>query len=338
MKNLLILVLFLMSAPSFAEKWNGANDPANFASDFEYKYSKLPLQAALPVEQTPWAETYWPAFKGSINFRWNSPLRETFNYASPTKEEVKAMTRDQLMLLSPAEKYDLAMGRYDFPLKREAYQHAGADWPEWAGICHGWAPAAIQYREPKPVDFTNPDGIVIPFGSSDVKGLLSYFIAFHGEIDVVFAGRRCKRSGPCSDINPGALHVILTNEIGLRGQPVIADITGGKEVWNQPVYAFQMVPVASSIVEDPNGSGVDINLIMTYTDELAASQWLPTNATPLFKASKMVLSYTLELNRDGEITGGKWKSGNIPDFFWKPTRTAPFTGEFAGLNQIYQPN
>ena len=57
------------------------------------------------------------------------------------------------------------------------YFRGGFDEPAWAGYCHGWAPAANRFEEPLPVTVRNADGVEIPFGSSDVKALLTYFEA-----------------------------------------------------------------------------------------------------------------------------------------------------------------
>ena len=48
----------------------------------------------------------------------------------------------------------------------------------------------------------------------------------------------------CSDVNPGALHVILTNFLGLRQAPLIEDRTANYEVWNQPVVGYEVTKQA----------------------------------------------------------------------------------------------
>ena len=46
--------------------------------------------------------------------------------------------------------------------------------PAWQVYCHGWTAASIAFEEPAPILVTNPDGLRIPFGSSDIKALLTY--------------------------------------------------------------------------------------------------------------------------------------------------------------------
>ena len=44
----------------------------------------------------------------------------------------------------------------------------------------------------------------------------------------------------CSDVNPGALHVVMTNFLGLTTLPLIEDRTANYEVWNQPVVGYEI--------------------------------------------------------------------------------------------------
>ena len=236
------------------------------------------------------------------------------------------------------------MGHYLYPLKSEVDYYADRHAKYWNGICHGWAPAALQYREPKAVDIVNPDGLTIPFGSSDVKGLLSFFMAFHADVGIAQVGVRCRKFEralglpSCKDANPGALHVIMANELGFRQTGFVAEIDPGSEIWNQPVHGFSVKSAASIQPKGNAVSAIQITAEMNYTDELEASRWMPANGTAEFKADKMKLSYTLELDANGRITGGEWLTKDFPDFIWKTLAPAQFSGEFAGLAQIYQPN
>jgi hypothetical protein len=186
-----------------ADAWNWRNDPARFRTELSYEFSKFPLEGKSP---TPWAASYWPVYKDSINDRWQG-------------EDV----------LSPAEKYDVAFHGWeateDFmklrPFNSDTcaefdtgyYEQLGpvadftskfkgnlkarngkdddndgiADADEckssvdgttneekrdgvetWWGICHAWAPAAIM--EPEPLAAVTRDGVT--FEVSDQKALL----------------------------------------------------------------------------------------------------------------------------------------------------------------------
>ncbi len=344
MIRLSILLLSFCTILAHADTWDSYNDPSKFDSNYEYRFSALPLNASLSDETRPWSESYWPRNKGSINLRWNSPSHEGFDYRSPSAQEVKSMSLAQLAQLSPSEKYDLARGLYDYPLTTHvAAVNAKRDAKDYEGICDGWTASSIQFREPKPVVITNPDGIIIPFGSSDVKALMSYHAAFNVDLGPVLIGRYCMgglgigtNSARCADINPGTYHVILANEIGLKKQAFASDVEIGKETWNQPIYGFEFEVRGSASSNAPKA--LLIHAKLKYTDELDQSQWEPVTGTSNFLGGVQESDYILEMDSNDRIIGGSWISKYVhPDLFWKPTKKITFTGEFEFLNQIYQP-
>lgn len=172
-----------------AEPWNSINDPRNMNPNYEYRFDALPFKGGVDDAHMPWSDNYWESDWGGISLRWvGLPEAQLdpegtevldkyaqFRYLPPTRSEVMGMSKADLAKLSPAEKYDIAMGRYDLPTHRSERLRTSPNRPDWEGICHGWVPAAIHHAEPLPVEITNPDGLVIPFGSSDVKALLSYY-------------------------------------------------------------------------------------------------------------------------------------------------------------------
>jgi hypothetical protein len=338
------LLFTLTSSLAIAASWDGSNSPTRFAADYEYRLDRLPLSGSLDALDIPWSESYWPRNQGSLNLRWNAPIPIGFDYASPPFEKIKHMTRTELSHLSPAEKFDLARGRYDYPfttyIRRYMAKRSAKD---FEGICDGWTASAIQFKEPLPIDHVNPEGITIPFGSSDVKALISYLAAYHTDLGPIFAGRYCTTFGfgsRCADINPGAMHVILANEIGIRKKAFAADVEIGRETWNQPVYAYDFKIVGSAVSGDL-ASGSNAVLVqgkMIYTDELETSYWDPVTGTDRFVSAFHDLKYVLELDGTGRITGGYWiTSGKHPDLFWKATRPIEFQGDFAILKDLYRP-
>src|SRR5690606_32742570 len=118
------------------------------------------------------------------------------------------------------------------------------DNPGWYGLCHGWAAAAISFKEPSPITMRNRHGLSIPFGSSDIKALLTYAHQdrqVSGHTD--FLGLRCEQNEPtdtpqCKGVNAGSFHIILANKLGLGNQPFIMDMSRNYQVWNQPVYGY----------------------------------------------------------------------------------------------------
>lgn len=340
MRTLVLLSVFV-SQFAWADRWNSSNDPAIMDEGFVYELDRLPLIAELPIR--PWSETYWPSAEGSINIRWNLEEPVGFGYRSPTREEVRSMSLEQLKTLSPAEKYDIFMGRYDYPLRDEVDTIATPRARWWSGICDGWSIAATQYAEPQPVTLPNPDGVLVPFGSSDIKGLMSFYAVHYFEFNTKQVGLRCHKASrligaaSCNDINAGALHVILANQIGLKKQAFIAERDRSNQIWNQPVYGYQFQIVGSARAK-AGVRGVHVRGTLYYTDELDKSQWEPVTGTAAFVEGKMELDYVLDLDSSGRIIGGSWNGKSLgPDFVWLPTSELKFGSEMDGLNRLYKP-
>ncbi len=344
MKGVLLFSV-LLGGLANAAPWDGYNDPHRFGSDYVFSLSQLPLKGEVSATRMPWSESYWPRNKGSINFRWNASPPVGFGYRSPTREEVLKMSEAELSMLSPTEKYDLYRGKYDYPLKNYiSSAEANRNAPDWAGICDGWTASAIELREPKPVIRVNPDGVRIPFGASDLKGLISYTAA-RQNLNSIVIGRYCPfglRLGfaNCQDINPGAYHVILANEVGIRSNSFPAEIDPGKEAWNQPVRGIEFEILGSAAVSNPEfaASAVRIHSKLHYVDELDQSLWDPVTGTAAQKEGIQESDYVLELDGSGAIVGGYWLSKySHPDVFWRATKGIEFDGDFARLKELYEP-
>src|SRR3989344_3631347 len=112
-------------------------------------------QATLAV--TPWADSYWPLYSGMIANRYADPRfpnKKSFmaNLSYVQRYSARSIYNSggaaEIDSLSPAEKYDLALGDSDFTLTRfawgqgEKYFNRDRGVATWMGICHGWAGAA----------------------------------------------------------------------------------------------------------------------------------------------------------------------------------------------------
>jgi hypothetical protein len=354
--KLAVLFIFI-SLPVLAENWDSDNDPRIFDSNYEYRLNALPLKAVLPLNKTPWASSFWPRKKGGINYRWNT-VNPTGYIVQPSRGTVKAMSKEAIATLSPAEKFDLVQGHYDYPLSSRVLANANPKAKDFEGICDGWTASAIQFSEPSPVEVTNPDGIVIPFGTSDVKALMSYDVSINfepGALRPTFVGGYCStpwgmRLGlnNCRDINPGAFHVILANQIALKKEAFGVDIDPGKETWNQPVYGFEY-EIRGMTTADHAARAYVVHAKLMYAEddpdapnEKKVFTWTPTVGTADYMGSVMELDYILEVDGAGRISGGSWidkSKGNHPDLFWMPTAKIEFTHEFRDvLKQIYKPS
>ncbi len=324
------------------EAWNAVNDPLNLRDQYEVRFSALPQVGEL--EQKPWTDTYWPSHLGGLADRWNDPASpNSFTYPLRQQAEIAALGVDDLKKLSPAEKYDILVGRYDYPLTSYERQRTHPDDQSWFGLCHGWAPAALNFREPKPVLVAGAAGVQVPFGSSDVKALLLF--AQQSGLDSRAAGDRCNSdtdssSSECRDINAGSFHVILTNQVGLLQQGFVAEVARGSQIWNQPVFGFKTdVLGVSGEVYAGAAPGtvkiVSVRTMMRYIAEMGP-RWdpLPFAAYPNQEGDR-TYEYKLELNAADEIIGGEWTHDDHPDFVW--TQRAPeLTGFFNDLRRVYE--
>ncbi len=301
--NHFILVSFFILFTTFAhaEKFEEGNSPYFFrkisGTEVILSFNQLPLLGKQLDDRYGWSETYWPSNLGGIAYRWSHPDPRPFRYHFNTKDELKAMSRTQLSQLSPAELYDIAMGDYNYTLTRKTLSQFSTRDLWWEGICHGWSQAATNYPEPDKVLVINPDGIKVPFGSSDVKGLLAMHEAYNYGGAFSFTGKRCKVSGKvpgeeserdnnqnppseeeantpdCKDINAGAFHVVLTNMLGIHGRGFVADIDRYNDVWNQPVTSYNSTLIGDEAISlDEQIAGIyrkiRLKTVMTYGEEL----------------------------------------------------------------------
>jgi hypothetical protein len=340
MLNRCIIIALLVVTAILAERYDDDNDPSNFSNKYKYNLSQLPRQGALKKE--PWSDSYWPSFQGGIAYRWNNEKakRHGFNYTLHKLPQLKAMAPAEIAQLSPAEKYDIYRKRYDYPTVRSEWKRTDPGDDHWEGLCHGWAPASLHYRQPKPVNVTNMDGIVIQFGSSDIKALLTYWVGiFMPDSDIWFVGTRCDYDilhedkkyinvSECSDTNAGGFHVSVVNDIGvLESGRIVADVERSYEVWNMPLASYKY-----NVTELPSSNGVKKSLIdmeLKFSTEIEPN-WHAVQAA----VESTNMTYTLEMNANGRIIGGNYHTYPRMDFMWE-LEILDFTGYFSLLKKLF---
>jgi hypothetical protein len=346
------LTCFFLSAAhastnGILEAWKGFSAPEIMASGFKHSFKELPLEGSVVIGPKAWSGHYWPSQEGGINVRWNHPAKEGFKYKSPTREQVIKMSLAERAQLAPSEKYDLFTGQYHYPMKALAATAANRRAPDWAGICHGWAPATLHHNEPTPKTVLNPEGIEIPFGSSDIKALLSYYYAFHYESESshqvglrCFFGRWMGGARNCEqDLNAGAFHIVISNMLGLRKEGFMADVDRFKEVWNQPVVAYKSKVLADNLkpAQGAASSAVKEMRIATeffYVDEVDNVTWDVVHGTKNQLIASRKYEYRLELDASGKIVGGEWESDERPDFLWNKEKAPEFIGILSRLPEL----
>ena len=126
-------------ACSSATRWSAARS-------IELRFDALPEEGA--AHRQPWSGDYWAAKNGGPAYRWRTG--ESHTYALKSKAEIDAMPSAEreefLRNLSPAEKYDLLCGNFDYPFTNFMLSANPASTPSWQGYCHGWTMASMARR------------------------------------------------------------------------------------------------------------------------------------------------------------------------------------------------
>ncbi len=344
MKFFVFLIFLCVSAfAGINREWESYSDPAIRNANYEKSFAKLPLKGAVKDTQKLWANDYWARKKGSINLRWNSSRAIGFDLVSPTREEVKLMTQEELAILAPTEKLDLLNGDYEYSLRKEVEKVASKTAAIWHGICNGWSPAAVNHNEPTPKTLTSVDGIQIPFGSSDIKALISYYYAYHHDVASTHQmGKRCNMNfePACDqDLNAGAFHIVLTNTVGLEGESMIADVERKRQVWNHAVSEYTSTVVESSALPAKDSAKgtvtrARVKTDMTFVQAIKENSWYPTHGTPNHINGVRKYEYYVDLDASGKIIGGEWLSKARPDFIWQMEKATAFKAPFNRLPEL----
>ncbi len=334
-------------------KWDEDNNPAKMDTRYNYVLNKLPLAGSMDLSKRGWSDTYWPLEQGMIAVRWQVPGGNFDKEKSPKLGELLKMSPEQINLLSPAEKLDLALNDYEFTITTEIRKNLNGNEREWRGLCNGWTHASLNFDEPKPTIYTNSKGIKIPLGSSDIKAMLAYYYAKVDESSAILVGTRCRfkpsmswMSKNCSDINPGSFHTILANELGIKKQGFAADRDPYNEVWNQPYVKYESTIVQtldkykgdklSRRASKEAVKEVTVSSDVYYSDDEDIVQSTePYIGTDKNKITKTTYNYVLELDVSGRIIGGEWLDQNRPDFVWRQHFNAP-SGKFKVIQTIYE--
>lgn len=316
-----------------------------------------------------WSDTYWPSAQLSTNIRWvgrttKSPLEKydaAFNNSAGCELQpdvtcgptAKAKWDTYATCAGPAAKWHMK----NFQSINQMFDGVNNDakggvddcsssddeGPQgWWGLCHAWAPAALLEPEPqKPVTLNGQT-----FEVADIKALI---VTLYDRNEAVMLGGRCNAmtiehngttsaNEECQDVNPGALHVVLTNFLGINDMAVIEDRTASGEVWNQPMVGYtvtKQTKVTNTRANECVGATgnrwtFNTNAKALYEVELTTDYLVEGNAStrPLGMTgyvSHDTYHYILELGDTGKIIGGKYCTDSVtdhPDFLWAPIRVS----------------
>jgi hypothetical protein len=349
--GILFSLLIPIQAAHADRVWDEGNSPSNFDSNYIRDFNALPLSGGMDQSgHRGWSDSYWPRVRGGIAERWQIPGYQYRKDQGPSIYDVfYNMNSTQIDRLSPAEKFDIIRGRWDFPISTRIRKKYKENEKDWRGLCNGWTHASLNIPEPKPIVYVDKQsGLRIPLGSSDIKGLLAYFYAEVDNSTAKYIGRSCRTfsrvllnvNGACSDVHPGAFHIMMANELGIRKQGFAADRDPSVQVWNQPFVAFESrIDAIKTRDFDWSASKntrkeITITSILTYANELydteepsqetadhVAPSYFPVLANQKYRTIEY--RYKLELDYRNHIIGGEWISDMRPDLIWRQNFVLP---------------
>lgn len=314
--------------------WGYAFATQSTGIDWEFRFDKLPTQAK--SDREPWGGYRWPHYTGGISHRWNATDTELIQRDDKGSfvsfERLADLTDNQLKQLSPAEKFDILRGRDDYPLASHEWHKRLRPAASWLSLAQGWARASIIYQEPPPTTLTTRSGIEIPFGSSDIKGLLAFAQSLVlGDIDLL--PLPCKHGGrtrkttetlPCSEVEAANFHLALTNAIGLLHVPLGVDLLDDELVRPIPVSSYRTI-ILESTPTSPRELVVETRIQAAVDTE---PQWEPRLSASRSRSHLGVrriehtLRYRLRLDQQNRIVAGAWIESEtrttIPTRTWLP--------------------
>ncbi len=290
-------------------------------------------QYILPAKRAPWAGNYFAMQDGGIASRWQTKSYPALGENFPNAERVLSMSAEQINKLSPAEKYDLYVGDYNFTTTKHELIHRGPYRPQrpedWEGFCNGVRCAGFSLPEPKgPIDVVNRDGVTIRFQPSDLKALggASYFYADkYTDMGRPSFGKEIAGAPP----NPAAFDLALRFYIGVKRKAFVIDSHLGSEIWNESVVGFSRKihdPAQLTISEKEKYPGATHKLfIETDLYTLGEVDIKESNGPTKKQVSEGKLhtvtpiSYTLYINENNKAFDGEWSRAKAPrgvDFAW----------------------
>lgn len=301
--------------PGVKSSWNSANHPRIFFKEYETNVGQIPNQGQF--SKSMWSDDYWPRFMGGIAYRWQS-YQSPQEYELYSSREIRRLSPDRIDELSPAEKFDILNGDFDFPFTKRVIRQNPSSAPGWHGICHGWAEANLHIPPPEERILKAKGGIDIPFRRSDVAALISYYYAKERRGRVTFLGRRCWGSSltdtSCEDVHPAAFHIVLAESFK-RSRGLIADVDPGPDVWNHPIhsYEFQIIGERPASKESAQGTVKEFHVINRVKILTETSPSTESNGEVL---DELFFDYWLEIDSNNQIIGGSWYQRPQIDFLW----------------------
>jgi hypothetical protein len=306
---------------------------------------------ALEPDNKTWSSSFFPTWFGGEGGRWmdGAPTlvwRTLFGFSVVKEADARALLADasagdtsaehKIFGLSPAEKVDLALGRFDFPAASQsiARTHNARPKPRyWSGRCNGIAAASLARPEPfRVVDVITADGARVRFHPNDIKSLLA--LAYDEPETLVAIGEVCTKVGfdvpaTCS-MNAAVLLITALNRIGLAHRSFLVDAlpTIAKQYYAVARVTAHLrgeprpmdgMPAVGALAEKISSLvDVDLELVLASTTlpYARANVAISGDSTRYEHVGlvPVVMRYSaaLALDASGELIGSRW-TGDPPD-------------------------
>ena len=294
-----------------------------------------------------WSSTFFPKWFGSEGGRWMDPApklvwRTLFGFAPVDATQARAWlaaaktgdaTAERALFdLSPTEKVDLALGRFDFPAQTQSLARSANMHPKpryWSGLCNGVATASLYEPEPfRVVDVITADGSRVRFHPNDVKALLALSYDEPRTMTVIgdVCGLTAFDAGATCSMSPAVLLIAALNRIGLAGTSFLVDAlpTIAKQYYAvaavrahldaepRPMDETPASPALAGKIASLVDVAIELDLSSTTLPyapaNVLASGGDPTRYRRVGLVS-VVKKYeaTLALDGSGELVGGRWR-------------------------------
>lgn len=329
-------------APS-AIGWGEDDRPEILLDDqMETRFAMLPLDGE--ADRIPWAGSYWPTYRDSINDRWAGPesMSPSEKYAAAFErpglpEQVSAVYGvDSLPDATPCTADAQCNAGKGEKCARRRGQSAGRCIETWFGICHAWGPAAAVEAEPRQPVVRNG----VEFRINDIKALVTISYdeglpqkvmalrcdkpaAGEGGVTYDEFGRPAEVDRGCADTNAGSFHIVITNMLGLRRESLVEDRTYDYEVWNQPIRGYRVTRDEEVDAAAANGLvGAPAMAPYRFNDAAVSFRHVEMDLQYIFESHQEEdanlaheidaytgtdhYAYVLELDGEGRIIGGEW--------------------------------
>ncbi|GLE07037.1 hypothetical protein PINS_up016906 [Pythium insidiosum] len=330
---------------------------AHFKTKMVRNLKELEKHPTSEFSPAPWPASYWPIFQDGINFPWNYENDKQ----SPAEKYARAFGHDPKAFMDKISSVNGILSMKDHracstdqdcdslrdgsACGKRMGEDKGRCVPRWFGICHAWAPAAIEEREPScPVTKNN-----VTFQPVDIKALITQ--AYDGShLATVFTGARF--NGPDEpakkdqdgryvdparrDLGAGFFHIAVHNIMGIHKKSCVVDVSSGAEVWNQPVRSYKVVKLeemspsegmqrffqkSSYSFNDQAKKVAYVQLEFRWVVEGVENGPLVSTGVVDRYTQGATYEYLLELDAQSNIIGGEWVNESRekhPDFLWFP--------------------